>query len=62
MKTAILRKAAITSVALLTLAGGAGSAFAHGNDKGHGNQDNDNQGKKIKTNMRSTFSSKTRRI
>ncbi|SEN76712.1 S-layer homology domain-containing protein [Paenibacillus sp. OV219] len=33
MKKAILKKAAITSVALLTLAGGAGSAFANGNDK-----------------------------
>lgn len=46
MKKAILKKAAITSVALLTLAGGAGSAFADG--KGHGNHDNDNQGKKDK--------------
>ncbi|SDW82680.1 S-layer homology domain-containing protein [Paenibacillus sp. CF384] len=45
MKKAILKKAAITSVALLTLAGGAGSAFAHGNDKGHddkGNHQNNN--------------------
>ncbi|MFC4810812.1 S-layer homology domain-containing protein [Paenibacillus sp. GCM10023250] len=38
MKNAMLKKAAVTSMALLTLAGGAGSAFADG--KGHGN---DNQ-------------------
>ncbi|MBP3962040.1 S-layer homology domain-containing protein [Paenibacillus lignilyticus] len=49
MKKAILKKAAITSVALLTLAGGAGSAFANGNDKGHddkGNHQSSNGNKK----------------
>ncbi|REE86245.1 S-layer family protein [Paenibacillus taihuensis] len=48
MKTAILKKAAVTSVALLTLAGGAGSAFAHGNDNGHGNNNGKNDDKKDK--------------
>lgn len=41
MKKAMLKKAAVTSMALLTLAGGAGSAFAdgkgNGHDKGHAN-------------------------
>ncbi|WP_308635595.1 S-layer homology domain-containing protein [Paenibacillus silvisoli] len=45
MKKAILKKAAITSMALLTLAGGASSAFAHGNDKGHDNGKHDQKDK-----------------
>ncbi|MBW7474486.1 S-layer homology domain-containing protein [Paenibacillus oenotherae] len=35
MKTSFLRKATITSIALLTLAGGATGAFADGKGKGH---------------------------
>ncbi|SFJ02829.1 S-layer homology domain-containing protein [Paenibacillus sp. UNC496MF] len=49
MKNAMLKKAAVTSMALLTLAGGAGSAFAdgkgHGNNGQHDNGKNDDKGK-----------------
>ncbi|MBM7566752.1 S-layer homology domain-containing protein [Paenibacillus sacheonensis] len=40
MKKAMLKKAAVTSMALLTLAGGAGSAFADGKGNGHNERDN----------------------
>ncbi|NBD26562.1 S-layer homology domain-containing protein [Paenibacillus glycinis] len=43
MKKAMFKKAAVTSMALLTLAGGAGSAFADG--KGNGHEDKHNSGK-----------------
>ena len=53
MKTAILKKAAITSMALLTLVGGGTSAFADSKGKGNDNsgnyqKDKDDKGKKDK--------------
>ncbi|QHT62636.1 S-layer homology domain-containing protein [Paenibacillus lycopersici] len=42
MKKGMLKKAAVTSMALLTLAGGAGSAFADGKGNGHNERDNHN--------------------
>ncbi|QHW33377.1 S-layer homology domain-containing protein [Paenibacillus rhizovicinus] len=43
MKKAMLKKAAVTSIALLTLAGGAGSAFADGKGNGHNERENGKQ-------------------
>lgn len=60
MKTAMLKKAAITSMALLTLVGGGTSAFADSKGKGNDNsgnyqKDKDDKGKKDKNKIHLQF-------